>query len=84
MWSILYREDGTEDHARGLDGRQLVEVVLDDRSSSCGTVEQYDARLAGCGDHGEPVATITCDEELPDPGWEDRAVERARREGVIR
>lgn len=93
MWDILYREDGTQDRATSLDGarrkiaerfdRRPIEVGFDDRSSSCGTVEQYDAWLAGCGDRADPVATVTLLEEMP-PGWEDRAVERARAEGLFR
>ena len=39
--------------------RHPVEVGIDDRSSGGGTYLRYDAWLAGRGDHGDPVATIT-------------------------
>ncbi len=66
------------------------EVGLDDRSSSAGTDESWHAWLAGSGEHGDPVAAIHSTEEgdddegtEPAPGWEDRAVARARREGIL-
>lgn len=94
-YEIMYTKDGSEDRTTSLDAaiakiaaafrRQPCEVGLDDRSSSCGSEVRYAAWLAGDGDHADPRAFITLEDDVvePAPGWEDRAVERARREGVL-
>jgi len=75
MYSILYHATGTTETADTLElacalvakahGRDYSEVGLHDRSSSMGTALQYSAWLAGSGSHGEPVATITADDDDP-------------------
>ncbi len=94
MYEIMYHDGSADETADTIDGaiariatkfaRHPSEVGLDDRSSSCRTQECWHAWLAGCGPDRDPVATISYEDIIePPPGWEARAIDRAKRERVI-
>lgn|ERR1700748_1893357 len=93
-YSVVYLDGRTEAAARTLGAAIALvaaaysvdrrDVWLDDRSSDGRTVEQYEIRLRSDDEHADARAVISCDHGVePPPGWEDRAVDRARREGVL-
>lgn len=61
----------------------LRDLHWQDRSSSCGTEQAWEI-TAQRWPAGEAFVVGTITELIePPPGWEDRAVERARRDGVL-